>query len=100
MGRFLNTRGRATLAIGVCGRCATKFPLGELMADANSPGLLVCRKDRDQLDPYRLAPRPTERLSLPFVRPDDGVVTNPSGVISEDGDLFLITEDGEEYLLP
>jgi ferredoxin len=54
MPRFLNTRGNTTLAIGICGRCSIKMPLDQLLPDPNSPGLLVCEKDRDQYDPYRL----------------------------------------------
>jgi hypothetical protein len=71
MPRFLDTRGRTTLAIGICDRCKRKFPLDELMPDPNFPGLRVCRVDLDQFDPYRLAPRATETITLPFVRPDE-----------------------------
>lgn len=70
MSLFLDTRGLAYAAIGICDRCRKKFPLGELMADPNAPGLRVCRDDLDQLDPYRLPARQTERITLPFVRPD------------------------------
>jgi hypothetical protein len=70
MGLFLDTRGLAYAAIGICDRCSRKFPIGELMSDPNSPGLRVCKDDVDQLDPYRLPARQTERITLPFVRPD------------------------------
>ena len=70
MSVFLDTRGRATLAIGICGRCSRKFPLGELMPDPNYPGLRVCRADRDDYDPYRLPARQPETISLRFPRPD------------------------------
>jgi hypothetical protein len=73
---FLNTRGHATLAIGICGRCSRKFPLDELMPDPNYPGLRVCRDDLDQFDPYRLPARQTEDITLRHPRPDtplDGV---------------------------
>jgi len=98
--RYLNTRGRTTLAIGVCGRCSRKFPLDMLRPDNNYPGLLVCEKDQDALDPYRLAPRQPDNIVLPFTRPDTPIPTNPAGVIAENGDYFVITEDGEDYLLP
>lgn len=70
MPRFLDTSGNATLGIGVCGRCSQKFPLGELMPDRNYPGLMVCAKDRDDFDPYRLPARQPDRIVLPFTRPD------------------------------
>lgn len=67
---FLDTTGRSTLAIGICGRCSRKFPLDELMPDPNYPGLRVCEADRDEFDPYRLPARQTEDISLRFPRPD------------------------------
>lgn len=67
---FLDTRGRSTLGIGICGRCSRKMPLEELFSDPNSPGLRVCIDDLDVLDPYRLPARQTEDINLPFVRPD------------------------------
>lgn len=73
MPKFLNTRGNPTLGIGVCGRCNRKFPLHQLHPDPNSPGLYVCGEDRDAFDPYRLPARQTERIVLPFVRPDVSV---------------------------
>lgn len=67
---YLNTRGRATLGIGICGRCSQKFPLGDLKPDPNAPGLMVCDADRDLIDPYRLPAREAEDINLPFRRPD------------------------------
>lgn len=70
MSAFLDTRGRSTLAIGICGRCSRKFPLDDLHPDPNYPGLRVCRADRDDYDPYRLPARQPETISLRFPRPD------------------------------
>ena len=67
---FLDPRGRATYGIGICARCSEKFFLDELSPDPNSPGLMVCDKDKDVLDPYRLPARQTEQITLPFNRPD------------------------------
>lgn len=67
---WLNTHGKSSLAIGICARCSRKFPIDELQPDPNSPGLRVCRNDRDLLDPYRLPARQTEDISLRFPRPD------------------------------
>jgi len=100
MPRYLNTRGNTTLAIGICGRCSIKMPLGDLLPDPNSPGLLVCEKDRDQYDPYRLPARQPDNIVLPFTRPDAPIGTDPAGVITQDDNYFLITEDGEDYLEP
>jgi hypothetical protein len=70
MSGFIDTTGNSTLAIGICGRCSLKFPLGDLMEDPNSPGLLVCQYDVDDYDPYRLPPRETEQITLTMPRPD------------------------------
>lgn len=75
MPRFLDTRGRSTLGIGICDRCSRKFSLDDLYSDPNSPGLRVCKDDLDQLDPWRLAPASPDAITLPFVRPDVSVVT-------------------------
>ncbi len=99
MPRYLNTRGNTTLAIGICGRCSIKMPLDKLLPDPNSPGLLVCEKDLDQYDPYRLPARQPDNILLPFLRPDVPLATNPSGFITQNEEQFLITEDDEDYLI-
>ena len=100
MGLFLDTRGRSTLGIGICARCSRKMSLDDLYSDPNAPGLRVCKADLDVLDPYRLPPRQPDRMALPFLRPDVPIETNPAGVVTQDGDDYLIPEDGEGYLLP
>lgn len=70
MSKFLDTSGEPTLGIGLCARCSRKFPLAKLSPDPNYPGLMVCEDDRDQYDPYRLAPRAPDNIVLPVVRPD------------------------------
>ena len=97
---YLSTRGKTTLGIGLCGRCSRKFSLDDLYSDPNAPGLMVCDADRDEYDPYRLPARQTENIVLKFTRPDTPIPTNPAGVITQDSDYFLITEDGEDYLEP
>lgn len=59
-----------TVAIAVCDRCKLKMPYSELRADGNSPGLRVCKACCDVKDPYRLAARQTENISLRYPRPD------------------------------
>jgi len=99
MPRYLNTRGNTTLAIGICGRCSIKMPLDDLLPDPNYPGLLVCERDRDQYDPYRLPARQPDNILLPFLRPDVPLATNPAGVIAQNSEQFLITEDSDDYLI-
>lgn len=76
------------------------MPIGQLRPDGNTPGLWVCERDWDGLDPYRLPPRAVETITLPFTRPEESVATHPFGLITEDGQNFIITQDGEEYLEP
>ena len=78
MPRFINTRGQPTLGISLCARCSRKLPLAELSPDPNSPGLMVCRRDKDHFDPYRLPPRQPDQIVLPFVRPDTDLADLPS----------------------
>lgn len=95
---YLDVTGQSTYGIAICGRCSRKFLLAELAPDPNSPGLMVCKEDLDDYDPYRLAPRAPDQIVLPFTRPDTPINTHPAGLIQEAGDLFIITEDGDEYL--
>lgn len=104
MSYFYDPTGKSTYGIGLCDRCRRVFSLDDLYPDPNSPGLRVCRADMDDFDPYRLPARQTERINLPFVRPDvplTGVA--PSGLLArvwatEDGALFG-TEDGNYFLV-
>lgn len=98
MSVFLDPSGQPTYGIAICGRCSRKMLLSELSPDPNYPGLMVCREDIDEYDPYRLAPRRPDQIVLPFNRPDTPINTHPAGVIQEAGDEFFITEDGDAYL--
>ena len=100
MAIWLDTRGRSTLGIGVCDRCRVKMSIEDLYLDPNSPGLRVCLADRDEYDPYRLPARQPERISLPFVRPDANIATQPYGIVTEDDNNFLVTNNNDDYLLP
>ena len=97
-GRFLDPAGQPTFGVAICGRCSRKKFLSELMPDPNYPNLMVCEADRDDYDPYRLAPRAPDPIVLPFNRPDLPLTTNPSGVITQDGTQFIVSEDGERFL--
>lgn len=98
MSVFLDPSGQSTYGIAICGRCSRKMLLSELSPDPNYPGLMVCEEDRDEYDPYRLAPRRPDQIVLPFNRPDTPINTHPAGVIQEAGNEFFITEDGDGYL--
>ena len=90
---FLDTRGNATLGIGICDRCKRKFPLGELHEDKNTPGLLVCDDDNDDFDPWRLPARQPDNVTLPHHRPDVDISVYPAGTIEPGaGQVFRITE--------
>lgn len=97
-GVFIDPTGEPTYGLGLCARCSRKFKLAELNPDPNYPGLMVCREDSDQYDPYRLAPRKEDQIVLPFVRPDLPLGTRPSGVVAQNGTQFVISEDGTQFL--
>jgi hypothetical protein len=67
---------QSNYGIGICDRCRMKRFLIQLKRDPNYPGLRVCDPEQvrdgclDKFDPWRLPPRQTERINLPFVRPD------------------------------
>src|SRR5262245_31327382 len=89
---FLNTLGNPTLGIAICDRCGFKFPTGELSPDRNTPGLMVCAKDNDERDPYRLPALQDDRLILPYTRPDEDIaVATPPTLY----DPFRVTADDE-----
>jgi len=81
--------------------------LEDLYSDPNSPGLKVCIDDLDDYDPYRLAPRQADRITLPFYRPDEPLTTggpnpNPNslfGVREAIGESPRATEDGRLRVL-
>jgi hypothetical protein len=97
-GRFIDPTGQATYGIGLCGRCSRKLPLAALSPDPNYPNLMVCREDTDDYDPYRLAAKPEDQVVLPFVRPDLPLNTAPTGIITQDGTQFVVSEDGQRFI--
>lgn len=94
MPKWLDTRGKSSLAIAVCDRCKMKRAYVDLAPDPNFPGLRVCDQGcRDNYDPYRLPARQTERINLRFARPDENIATNPHDLqTSEYGGYVLSTE--------
>jgi hypothetical protein len=55
------------------------MPYTYLRSDPNSPGLMVCPDDLDQYDPWRLAARQTETITLRHPRPDVSVAIAGKG---------------------
>ena len=100
MSRFIDPTGQPTYGIGICARCSRKFPLAELAPDPNYPNLMVCAADRDEYDPYRLAPRAPDNVVLPFTRPDVPLTFTSEGLITESGNQFLTSESEEEFIVP
>lgn len=97
-GRFIDPAGQPTYGIGLCARCSRKLPLAALSPDPNYPNLMVCREDSDDYDPYRLAAKPEDQVVLPYVRPDIPLNTSPSGLITQGGTEFIVSEDGQRFL--
>lgn len=81
MAIFLDTLGYSDIAIAVCDRCKMKRPHAVMRNDPNFPGLRVCNEGcADQLDPYRLPARKTERITIRFPRPDVSVAVDPNNL--------------------
>ena len=107
MAVFLDPTGKSNYGIGICARCSCKFFLEDLYSDPNTPGLKVCINDLDDYDPYRLAPRQADRITLPFYRPDQDLTAggpNPNpislfGVREAIGESPRETEDGRLRVL-
>lgn len=68
---YLDTRGKSNLAVAICDRCKMKRPYADLRKDGDNPGLRVCASCSDQRDPYKQAPRQTEKIALRYPRPDE-----------------------------
>lgn len=78
-GVYCDTRGQPVLSIAVCDRCSRKVPYSLLTRDPNSPALMVCPADKDVYDPWRLAARQTEVITLRHPRPDVSVAIPGKG---------------------
>jgi hypothetical protein len=47
-----------------------------------------------------LPARQTEKITLPFVRPDVPINTQPVGIITENQDSFIVTNNNNDYVIP
>jgi beta-glucanase (GH16 family) len=103
MPKFLKTRkGSPTIAIAICDRCREKTFYDELSPDVNTPGLRVCMKCADELDPYRLEPRQVEKITLRYPRPETpfDLTVAQSGESVEDAPGSVILPDGSSSSPP
>ena len=98
MPRFLDTTGLTSLAIGICDRCKMKRTFVSLQSDPNFPGLRVCDQGcKDEIDPYRLPARKTERINLRFPRPDTSVAVEQNSIVTGGyGDFSLSTNQNTQ----
>ena len=91
---FLDTRGLTSVAIGICDRCRMKRAFVDLGSDPNFPGLRVCNQGcADQLDPYRLPARKTERINLRFPRPDVSVAVDPNAITTGGDNNYALSPE-------
>jgi hypothetical protein len=84
MPRFLDTLGDSDIAIFICDRCKMKRAHSTARSDPNFPGLLVCDQGcADEKDPYRLAARQTEKITIRFPRPDANIAVDDNALVVE-----------------
>lgn len=70
-----------------------KKSYAELSSDPNVPELRVCRDCKDQLDPYRLAPRQPDAFILRKPRPDLPLNDVPHYILDENG-IYIDADTG------
>ena len=92
MPRFLDTIGNSDIAIFICDRCKMKRAHSTARNDPNFPGLLVCSEGcADEKDPYRLAARRTEKITIRFPRPDVLVDVVTNAIITTGNNAFELS---------
>jgi hypothetical protein len=71
-----------------------KRPHSAMRSDPNFPGLQVCNEGcADNFDPYRLAARKTERITIRFPRPDVSVALDPNDLITTGSEQYVISPE-------
>lgn len=85
------------IAKAICGRCSMKKNYSELSSDPNVPELRVCGDCKDQLDPYRLAPRQPDAFILRKPRPDLPLNDIPDYIVDSAGNR-ISTDAGTPIL--
>jgi hypothetical protein len=89
----------STTRIAICDRCRFKVPYDELRPDGNSPGLRVCGECYDEIDPYKLPARKTEKFTLKHARPDTSLGPIDKVLSDADQDIILVTNDGADIVI-
>jgi hypothetical protein len=94
---YLETRGNSVVSIAVCDRCKMKRAKTDMRSDPNFPGLQVCGQGcQDEMDPYRLAARKTEKISIRFARPDVSIAVETFNLItSQYGGEIISTQQNQ-----
>lgn len=88
------------LSFGICDRCHLRYNYRQLKPDGNTPGLRVCAPCCDKIDPYRLPKRQPEAVVVQYPRPDVPLDGNPLGLMSDDNNVYVVTDDGGRWIRP
>lgn len=88
MSLYLPIRKGASVSIGICSRCKFKFHYDDLVKDPNT-GAWVCKDDQDLYDPWRIAARHPENITLTHPRPDADISTlnNQDYILGSDSSM-------------
>jgi hypothetical protein len=71
-----------------------KRPHAVMRSDPNFPGLQVCNEGcADEFDPYRLAARKTERITIRFPRPDLSVAVDPNNLTTGGDGNYVVSPE-------
>jgi hypothetical protein len=91
---YLDTRGQSDLSIAICDRCKMKRAHAVMRADPNFPGLQVCDQGcADNFDPYRLAARKTEKITIRFPRPDESIAVEDNNLTIGGYENFVLSPE-------
>jgi len=65
-----------------------------MRSDPNFPGLQVCDQGcADKFDPYRLAARKTEKITIRFPRPDESVAVEDNNLTTGGDNNFVLSPE-------
>jgi hypothetical protein len=91
---YLDTRGQSDLSIAICDRCKMKRAHAVMRSDPNFPGLQVCDQGcADDFDPYRLAARKTEKITIRFPRPDENIAVEDNNLTIGGYENFVLSPE-------
>lgn len=78
--------GKSNISPAICDRCHFRGANADMIQDPDRMGLFVHKDCADQLDPWKLPPRQTERITLDRVRKDTSTAYTPPAIIIPDDD--------------